>query len=67
MSHTHNKDGFGQIALEWKMYICVYSTDGAPCILEKKCMYEGLFIAVQQHFKNMPGSTTGLLAQVHAA
>lgn len=51
------------------MYIRVYSTDGAPCVFwkKKKYMYEGLFIAMQQHFKNMPGCTAGLLAQVHTA
>lgn len=40
---------------------------GLLAFLEEKYMYEGLFIAMQQHFKNMPGCTAGFLAQVHAA
>jgi len=40
---------------------------GLLAFFGKKYMYEGLFIAVQQHFGNMPGCAAALLAQVHAA
>lgn len=63
-SPTHDKDDSGQIASEWKMCMCIYSTDGTPCIFGRKISGWGCVYCCAAAVWNLPGCAPGRLPQL---